>query len=798
MKKDLRILLLEDIPSDAELIEHEIRRAGLSFVTQRVDSREDFIRSLMEFRPDVILSDYRIPGFSGIEALELAREYAASTPIIMVTGSLSEETAVECMKAGAWDYINKDRLYHLGPSLAAAQEKKRALELKEKAEKALERSRNFYLNLFEISPALIWRADPEGNFDYFNRNWLAFTGSTLEQQIGDGWVEGVHPNEAKNIHKEFLQAFFMRIPFEVDFRLRHHDGEYRWIRTYGRPLDNEQGSFSGYIGYCFDTTERYQTEELLRKLSRAVEQSTTAILVTDTEGCIEYANSSYSNMTGYSLVEIIGRNPLTSTGKDHLPDVFGPSWETLKNGGEWRGEICNLKSNGEPYWEYATFSPITNAEDVITHYLVEKEDITSRKETEWKLEQSRAELFGKHQELRRLFNQVASSKQEWENTMDCIGDIVILVDSNGAVKRCNNSMRTFTGLAYDDILGTHWRELLRIHGLPLADDISDGAEIPQEGSDRWFFCRSYPFTDTRKNETSGLVITIHDCTERKRIGTELENAYRKLKSTQAQVIQQEKMASIGQLAAGVAHEINNPMGFIASNLCTLGKYLDRLSEFIRTITENPGGANHDEAARFIGERRKALKINMIIEDAPELIKESLEGADRVRTIVRNLKSFSRVDEAYCKSANINECIESTVNIVWNELKYKVKLIKDLGDIPCTRCYPQQLNQVFMNLLINASQAIEDTGEITIRTWNDAEYIYSSVSDNGCGIPESAMSRIFDPFFTTKEVGKGTGLGLSITYDIVKNHQGDIRVESKQGKGATFTIRIPIVEEASHG
>lgn len=661
----------------------------------------------------------------------------------------------------------------------------------------MERSRNFYLNLFELSPALIWRADAEGCFDYFNRNWLAFTGCPLERQIGRGWMDCIHPNDAENIGKELQQAFSARISFELEFRIRTSEGTYRWIRTYGRPFHDEEGVFSGFIGYCFDTTDRYQAEEMLRKLSRAIEQSTTAIIITDTEGCIEYANSSYAKMTGYSLLDIIGRNPLLETGSDPLPDVYGPALPALKAGGEWRGEICALKKNGEPYWEYAVFSPIKNAEDVITHYLAEKEDITSRKETEWKLEQSRVELLHKHQELHRLFNQVASVKQEWENTMDCIADIVILVDRNGSIKRCNNSMRTFTGRSYSDILGRDWREELRLHGIFLPKDISDGIEIQQKGSDRWFSCRSYPFTDTVKNETSGLVITMHDCTERKRIGTELENAYRTLKSTQAQIIQQEKMASIGQLAAGVAHEINNPMGFITSNLVTLGKYMDRLSEFMRTITDPSLFTNHEEAARFISERRTSLKIDSIMDDAPELIQESLEGADRVSTIVRNLKSFSRVDEASCKSANINECIESTVNIVWNELKYRVKLIKDLGDIPPTRCYPQQMNQVFMNLLVNASQAIEGAGEIRIRTWNDEQSIYASVSDTGCGIPESVMNRIFDPFFTTKEVGKGTGLGLSITNDIIKNHHGDIRVESEPGKGTTFTVRIPIVEEARH-
>jgi len=798
MKKELRILLLEDLPSDAELIEHEIRKTGLSSDFRIVDTKQDFVRCLREFCPDVILSDYRLPGFSGIEALGLTREHAAATPFLMVTGALDEVTAVECMKAGAWDYILKDHLFRIGPAIAASIEKKQALELKEKAEQALERSRNFYLNLFELSPALIWRAGPEGNLDYFNRNWLAFTGTTVDQQIGRGWSDGVHPDDKESVRKEFRNAFSLRIPFDIEFRLRRHDGAYRWIRAYGRPFDNEQGVFSGYICYCFDTTERYQAEELLRKLSRAVEQSTTAILITDTEGCIEYANRSFSEMTGYSLVDIIGRNALASQEDSPLPDVFGPAWETLNGGGEWRGEICNLKKNGEPYWEYATFSPIMNAEDVVTHYLVEKEDITSRKETEWKLSQSRAELWDKHRELGCLYEKVSTSKQEWENTMDCIGDIVILIDTNGVIRRCNKALRDFTGLTYPEILGANWKELLCLHGLLVPDDIASGTEVKHPDSGRWFTCRSYPFTDKRNNESGGFVITMHDSTERKRVTAELEEAYGKLQSTQAQVIQQEKMASIGQLAAGVAHEINNPTGFITCNLGTLGKYLDRLTEFIRILAENTGGADCDDTGLAISEKRKTLKIDRIIEDAPDLIKESLEGAERIQTIVKNLKNFSRVDEAQYKSADINECIESTLNIVWNELKYKVKLTKELGEIPLTKCYPQQLNQIFMNLLINASQAIEGQGEISVRTWNDDEFIYSSVSDTGCGIPESTLSRIFDPFFTTKEVGKGTGLGLSITYDIVKNHHGDIYVESEPGRGSTFTVRIPIMEEASNG
>ncbi|MGQ9570976.1 MAG: sensor histidine kinase [Thermodesulfovibrionales bacterium] len=192
--------------------------------------------------------------------------------------------------------------------------------------------------------------------------------------------------------------------------------------------------------------------------------------------------------------------------------------------------------------------------------------------------------------------------------------------------------------------------------------------------------------------------------------------------------------------------------------------------------------------------KKSQKIEYMMEDVHDLIKESIEGAERVKRIVQDLKSFSRVDEAEFKMADINEGLESTINIVWNELKYKVTLKKDYGDIPLTKCNPGQLSQVFMNILVNSAQSIEKKGEILVKTWHKDEDIYISISDTGCGIPREYIKRIFEPFFTTKEVGKGTGLGLSIAYDIVKKHKGEIIVQSEIGKGTTFIIKIPIVGE----
>ncbi len=258
------------------------------------------------------------------------------------------------------------------------------------------------------------------------------------------------------------------------------------------------------------------------------------------------------------------------------------------------------------------------------------------------------------------------------------------------------------------------------------------------------------------------------------------------------------MASIGQLAAGVAHEINNPMGFIMSNLHTLGKDIDKISEFVKiqsTVIKEWG-----ESAQPVGylshieEKKNSLKIDYIMDDIKNLIKESRDGAERVKMIVQDLKSFSRIDEAEYKLADINSGLESTINIVWNELKYKSTLSREYGDIPLTKYKLGQLNQVFMNLLLNASHAIEHYGEIKVRTWRENYFINISIADTGSGIPEDIRNRIFEPFFTTKEVGKGTGLGLSIAYDIIRKHNGSINVESTLNKGTTFTVSIPVVEE----
>ena len=269
---------------------------------------------------------------------------------------------------------------------------------------------------------------------------------------------------------------------------------------------------------------------------------------------------------------------------------------------------------------------------------------------------------------------------------------------------------------------------------------------------------------------------------------------KQLKESQAQVIQQEKMASIGLLAAGVAHEINNPIGYITSNLGSLEKYTDKLVRFIE-FQEQAIEKCADETTRSsLTEMKLQIKLDYMITDLRELICESLEGSRRVSKIVQDLQSFSRAESNESVPSDLNETLKRTVNMVRNEIKYVAKLELQLDDLPKVICRPQQIGQVIMNLLMNAAHSIKHNGLITLASTQSSTFVEIRVTDNGCGILPEHLEKIFEPFFTTKEAGRGTGLGLAISRDLVKKHGGELLVESSAVSGTTFTVRLPILPE----
>lgn len=410
--------------------------------------------------------------------------------------------------------------------------------------------------------------------------------------------------------------------------------------------------------------------------------------------------------------------------------------------------------------------------------------------------------------------------------LDAIHESIIIIDPHDyTIVSANKAFLQETGLSENEIIGktcfaiTHHRNTPCNEPndiCPLADAVRTGNHATSEhihfdkhGKSFYVEVAISPVKD-KSGKVVRAVHTMRDITARKELeislhherkllqeaNSRLKKAISELKQTQSQIVQQEKMASIGQLAAGVAHEINNPMGFITSNLSSLAKYMGKITEFVsiqdRLLADLTRGKDIPE----LQDQRKKMKIDFLLADIPALIEESLDGAKRVKIIVQNLKSFSRLDSNELSEININDCIDITLNIVNNELKYKATVTKDYADLPLIRGSAQQLNQVFMNILINAGQAIEKSGEIRIRTWHEKDAVLVSIADTGCGIAQKDLQRIFEPFFTTKEAGKGTGLGMSITYDIIKKHHGNISVESEVGKGTTFTIRLPQAKDSA--
>jgi signal transduction histidine kinase len=276
---------------------------------------------------------------------------------------------------------------------------------------------------------------------------------------------------------------------------------------------------------------------------------------------------------------------------------------------------------------------------------------------------------------------------------------------------------------------------------------------------------------------------------------ELRSAYRDLQATQLQLIQREKMASVGQLVAGVAHELNNPIGFISSNVTTLADFVQRLRAMLESYQE---AALPDSDRSRIDARRQELKVDYALKYLDAMIAGIREGADRTRKIVGDLRVFARTSDDVWQPVDLHEELDSSLTLLNHLLKDRVTVVRKYGSLGPVECVRSQIDQVFLNVLANAAQAIPGPGTITIETRREGPMAVIDIADTGPGISPGALGRIFDPFFTTKPVGEGTGLGLSISYEIVTKHRGEIRAESPATGGAVFTLRLPVVRAGAPG
>jgi PAS domain S-box-containing protein len=415
-------------------------------------------------------------------------------------------------------------------------------------------------------------------------------------------------------------------------------------------------------------------------------------------------------------------------------------------------------------------------------------------EREWSKEdiallQTASDMIGGYLSRHMALKALEESEERFRGIVENANDIIFTVTPDGEFTYISPNVKDILGFTASHMGGRHFTE--HIHPNDLEMCLSYFEKLRQTGAKQsdieyriqhkdksWRYHRSSvsPLKDSEGKVLSYVGIA-HDFTEVKNVLTDLEKTNQHLKEAQTQLVQSEKMASLGQLVAGIAHEINTPIGAVNSMHDTLFRTLERMKGFIQQ--ELP------EDCKQIPKLEAAFKL---IDDSNSVIKS---GTERVINIVTRLKSFARLDEADLKTVDIHEGIEDTLVLIHHELKHNITVDKHYGNVPPISCFPSQLNQVFLNLLVNSKQAIKDRGTITITTSVKNEKVHIKFSDDGVGIPKESLRRVFDPGYTTKGIGVGTGLGLSISYNIIQNHRGEIKVKSEPGKGTEFLIVLPM-------
>ena len=521
-----------------------------------------------------------------------------------------------------------------------------------------------------------------------------------------------------------------------------------------KPVNMNEMEITIHQAMEFARLHRWQ-REAEEQLTRLVESAPVPYIITRKEdGKILYANRHLGDIIGMSPNELKGRSSLDFY---FHPDERDKVLELLNTDGFVRDlEVHVRTADGTPRWMiFSLAESEIGGERVILGGLL---DITRRKETADKL---------------RLYQEIFRHSV----------DVIMVLDTDGRLIERNPAHEKKTGWTDEDVGGMSVFDFLDVEaqsdiraaierdGSYRGETIGrskDGREVPVDIS-------IFPIRDPN-GETTRYVGMGRDITEIKRALNELAEANQELRDTQAQLVQSEKMASLGSLVAGIAHEINTPVGAMTSMQDTLMRGIEKLKEHLHTKDES------------FDDDKKLAAIFEVIDNSNQVIHSA---GSRVSEIVRRLRSFARLDEAELKEVDIHEGLEDTLTLVHHEIKHHIDIVKHYGDIPPISVYPSRLNQVYLNLLNNARQAIEDKGTITIETRVEDGMAVIQIADDGVGVAPEIQKKIFDPGFTTKGVGVGTGLGLSICYRIIQDHHGSIEVDSKPGDGTTFTLRIPM-------
>ena len=626
----------------------------------------------------------------------------------------------------------------------------RDITQRKQAEEALRGSETRFRELVDLLPQIVYEIDRHGNLTFANQKAFDLFGYT-QREFGQGLnvlqmlVPADRDQAERNIEKVLAGE---RLP-GLEYTALRKDGSTFPVLIYCTPILCEE-QVIGARGILVDMTERRLAEEMLRKLSRAVAQSPVSVVITDNQGNIEYVNPKFTQLTGYELEEVVGKNPRILKSGRTPPTVYEALWNAITSGQEWRGEFHNRKKTGEYYREYASISPLTNSEGIITHFVAVKEDITERKRVEEALRES-------EEKYRSLYSSMSEGVALHEMVYDQKGHPI-----DYRIMDVNPAYESIFGLTKEQAIGHRGSTVFRSVPPPHLDTYEQVART------------GIPLSFQASMES--LQKTFHVSVfspSRGKVATVLEDISERLR-LEAQLLQAQKLEMVGQLAGGIAHDFNN--------LLTVINCYSQLLAF----RYNPETAI----------RKDIDQIRMAGTQAAQLTSQLL--------------AFSRKQVLEPMVLNLNDVVGKMEKMLRRLITENIELVASLNArMARVKADPTQLEQVIVNLVLNSRDALPQGGKIVIET-SDAvldeayaqqhdiarpgDYVMMSVSDNGCGMNAQVQARIFEPFFTTKKQGQGTGLGLSTVYGTVKQSGGHVEVYSEEGRGTIFRVYFPSVEE----